>query len=201
MRTIVSSIVLIVVAGLALGACATREEINSALREVDRLWKIENDKIREEMGRAVVDATPDQAFNALENTLEALGFTISEKDRDSGNIFGVAPAPTPLSLQEWEEGRKTDEPQVKSIVAKSMPITSLFMAMHHDEVEVHISGAVRSANRATEVSVAYTVLDKKAIRMGVHSMDNPGPTLARIGMIKAWKEFERQLARVQGKGG
>ena len=171
------------------------------MREIDQLWKAENDKIRAEMGTVAVDATTDQAFDALANTLEALGFTISEKNSDSGRIFGMAPAPTPLSLEEWEEGRKIDEPQAKSIVAKTMPFTSLFMSMRVDEVEVHVSGAVRSSNAATEVSVAYTVLDKKAIRMGVHSPENPGPTLARTGMIKAWKEFERQLAKVQGRGG
>lgn len=82
-----------------------------------------------------------------------------------------------------------------------MPFTSLFMASHIDEVEIHVSGVVRRINPGTEVSFAYTVVDKKAIRMGVYVPENPGPTSAKIGMIKAWKEFESQLAKVQGRGG
>ena len=199
MKSIQNKILLILIIVALLPACASVGEINMAMREIDRVWKVKNDKIRQEIGSAVVDATLDEVYDAGVNTLEALGFTISERNRNSGYLFGVAPAPAPLSENEWKEYGKPDEAEAQAIVAKTMPFTSLFTRLHIDGVEVHILTTARPVETGTEVSFEYTIVDHKVINMGLYAPKNPGPTMARFGMIKAWKEFERQLNRVQSK--
>ena len=199
MKSIQNKILLILIIMALLPACASLTEINMAQHEIDRVWKVKNDKIRQELGSALVDATPEEAFDALANTVEALGFTISEQNRDTGHLFAVAPAPKPLNEEEWEEGRKVDEPEAKAIFAKTMPVTSLFVFLHTDEVEIHILATVLPVETGTKISFEYTIVDHKALNMGVYAPKNPPPSLARIGLIKTWKVFERQLNLVQSK--
>ena len=189
----------VMLTGAVLVGCATASEINAVIEEIDTIWKEKNDKIKQEIGTVIVEATVDESFDAMLNTFMTLGFTIKEQSRRYGSIRGVGPAPLPLTEAEWQEVKKLDEPEAKAIIARTMPISSLFSGLHTDEVEVHFLARVESAGSETSVSVDYTIVDHKMLNLGLRAGENPGPETARKALLKAWAEFDRQLDLVRKK--
>jgi len=193
-------LVLILAIGFIASGCATMPELNNAMIRIDNAWKQKNDDLRREIGTASIDATTDEAFDATLSTFRKLGLSIQQEDREQGLIFGVAPAPTPLTEAEWQEAKKIDGPGMRKIAGETLPISSLFFMLHTDQVEINVLAAIAPLSRGAEVSFQYTMVDHKVLNMGLHAAENPPPTAAKIGMIKAWKEFEVELKKVQAGG-
>lgn len=191
--------ILVVVIGVLGSGCATMPELNAAMVRLDGVWKQQNEELRRELGTAAVDATTDESFDALLNTLETLGFSIKNKDRKNGLVHGVGAAPLPLTEEEWHKAKEADGPAMREIVGQTLPLTSLLFFLHTDEVEINVLAHVRPLSRGSEISFQYTMVDHKVLNMGLHAAENPGPTAAKAGMIKAWKEFEKELAKVQAR--
>ena len=195
----VKQYILIASIGVLISGCATHAELNAALIRVDEFWKQKDEELRRQFGTAAVDATTDESFEAMLNGMRTLGFSIKNKDHKSGLIYGVAPAPTPLNEEEWQKVKDVDGPEMREIVGQTLPLTSLLFFLHADEADVNVLASVRPLSSGSEVSFTYTIVDHKALNMGLYGSESPSPTAARIALIKAWKVFEKELAKVQAR--
>jgi len=86
---------------------------------------------------------------------------------------------------------------MKKIVAGELPFSSLFFALHTDEVDLNLLANVKSLAKGSEVSLTYTMVDHKVLNMGLNAGESPPPAAARKALIKIWKEFEKQLSIIQ----
>lgn len=188
----------LVIFSATLSGCASLQEIDQVLREVRREWKVQNDQLRREMGSRIVQATSGQVYEAALSTVNNLGFSITDQNREKGFVFAVAPAPLPLTDAEWEKVKEIDEPPTKKIAARTLPFSSIFFALHVDRVEVNIVVALLPVDdNNVKVSFDFTTVDHKALDLGLTANEEPSPTAARVGLAKAWKEFETQLNKLK----
>jgi hypothetical protein len=114
----------IAAAAVLLAACSTAD-IRQAVRDIDDIWGQQNGSYLATEGRRIVDATPYQALVALERTARQLGFRIDWGGPESGQFQASAPAPLPLSQQEWQRVEREDTPKAQAIAARSVGPLSL----------------------------------------------------------------------------
>ncbi len=70
-RTVFAAVVVLV-----LAACTTDSQYNRAITDLDAQWKIENDKIFEEIGHRTVTTTKKRAFVAVQRATKGLGLVV-----------------------------------------------------------------------------------------------------------------------------
>jgi hypothetical protein len=179
-----------------VSGCATLDEMNHVLQKVDSNWSAKNRETTKAFGSKIFDAEPDKAYLALEKTIKALGFKIKERNPQKRYILAQAPAPVPLSDKEWATVEDVEEPIMQSMASDTLPITSLLFFLHTDGVEIHVNGTVTRETLGTRVKFDYTMIDRKVMAMGLTPVQTPPPTAVRIGLVKAWTEFERQLKHI-----
>ena len=177
---------------LSLG-CATIQDVNLARMHINNVWKSEDQKIKMDIGTKILDAPYDLTYEAVIKTLIRLGFSIEKHKTDTGVIYAIAQAPTPLSEAEWDEVKRTEEPKTKKMASPYLGLSSIFAGLHTDGVEVHIITFIESVEKGTRVSFDYILLDHKAEAMGLNPKTYAPPTAARIGTIKAFKELDEQM--------
>ena len=83
---------------------------------------------------------------------------------------------------------------MQELVRETLPITSYFFTLHTDEVEIHVAATVTRVEGGTKVEFQYALVDHMALNLGFRAVDAPPPTAVRIGLIKTWVEFEKNLA-------
>ena len=155
--------------------------------------------MKRDIGTVRVNATRELSVDAIAGAFRALGFNVHQTDRMRGRVVAVAAAPTPLSMDEWDRASAVEAPRMRAIARETLPVTSLFMTLHDDEVQVHAAAAVESAGGGATVTIEYTIVDEKAQRYGIRGAEQAPPAMARIGYQKAWREFNNQLTVAQNK--
>jgi hypothetical protein len=193
-RLVMMKLTSILSAILLISGCATFEEVNYVLQKVDTNWSAKNNEINNAFGSKVFDANKEDAFNALVKTVEELGFTITENDRETGYILAQAAAPIPLTEEEWQTVVDVEQPGMRSLASDTLPISSFFLSLHTDGVEIHVNGSVAKEAIGSRVKFDYTMIDNKVMEMGFTPVQTPPPTAVRVGLVKAWAEYEKQLA-------
>lgn len=195
MRTPLRGILVIAIL-VGVSGCASRPEINAAIRTVDRIWAAENQKLKRDQGTRLIRARKKLVVRAMKSTLNELGFSIRKYDRAAGLIYAVAAAPAPLTQEEWKKVSIFDESRMKEIVARTIPITSTFFQLHTDGVDVHLIVGITKHKRGSMVSFDYSVEDHKTREMGFVTMKHPGPKTAALAVEKAWRSLEVELGNI-----
>jgi hypothetical protein len=179
---------------VGVGGCATQTDASAALRDVNTEWRRQNSDIKRTQSTRAYDVSAERAYQAINNAFRALGFQVRELDRRNGLVFAVSMLPTPLTAEEWEDVRRIEEPEAKRVMARRIPISSMFAYLHTDEVEVHALGAVLVKGGRAEVSFEFTVVDHLALDMGFEANQELAPTATRRILEKLWRDLDRQLA-------
>jgi hypothetical protein len=166
-----------------LGGCV--ETINAGLRDLDAKWERENARILQQSGTRYYKVSRDNAHRALLIALSNLGMIIEQQDSKMGFINAKANAPSPLSISEWTEVRRLEEPraQAESGMGKLIIITP-------DNREIIINSFVLERSSDVQVTIRFRVSIKNPVH-GLYHGSQPPPSAVRIGIRKVFDEFER----------
>lgn len=182
----------IAAAAVLLAACSTAD-IRQAVRDIDDIWGQQNGSYLATEGRRIVDATPYQALVALERTARQLGFRIDWGGPESGQFQASAPAPLPLSQQEWQRVEREDTPKAQAIAARS--VGPLSLAFSFNVKDVYVVANVR-ASEIEDVGTEVTVDLGLRVPPDLVSSTEVPPTATQIGIRKLWHTFDREIAAV-----
>src|ERR1700682_1516929 len=100
---------------LVLTACVSRGDIDAGFRRIDRAWQLEYQQTEDEYRFRVIDAEFAPSFEAVRKTFLDLGLPIQKSSLEGGVIVAENAAPAPLSLDEWKEVARAENPRVKEI--------------------------------------------------------------------------------------
>ncbi len=188
-RAVVAATLLVLSAG-----CASMQQLQSGMDEIDSFWGETNAKILAERGMRVYSAEQTRCWDAAKKTANQMGFTITEEIANSGLLTAKASAPLPFTDAEFKDIKKIEEPMMQAVAANHVGgFTSSFFILEpkHNDVIVKVHVTPEGSN-STRVQLTFQ-LDYKGPNIGVIVGHNPPPEAVRKGLDKWWSAYEKNL--------
>jgi hypothetical protein len=184
----------LVSAFLLLAGCVTDSQHNKAIGDIDAFWKKKNDKLVVTEGRRIVQATPREAFIAVQRAAQRLGMIVEDQDRATGFLLASSAAPTPLTQEEWKIVQENDTDEMREVIGETIGAASWFVDLDPTGKEVLANVLVNETGEGTEVSLGIRLRSTRATVERDRRLQPP-PTAMRIGMEKFWLIFEEEIGQ------
>lgn len=189
----------LVVVAVCSGCSLTKDNINHAFVNIEKVWKADNDKLKRDHGVKSLRAKPEHCFSAAKETLDILGFTILEQDLDKGMIIAKAPSPKPLTAAEWAKVKRVEEPKFKDLADQLLPGLGRHVCLATRNWEIQTMILFTPQGNGTEVAVGFTQTNPGMAERGYYVMKEPPPMTAKLGMLKFWMIYEVALKVAVGE--
>ena len=172
----------------------TPEQVHEALTSLNKAFQEEYEKILDQRGSRSDVAPRTTSFAALEAALRRLGMIVESRDPDGGTLTVAAPAPRPLSMDEWQRVVQDDGPMMARILCPKLGEYCRKIRFEPDDYVIVINATVLgAANNSSRVSLTTRMREIKE-RPGVPRRDYPPPSGVRMALDKIWTEYERERA-------
>ena len=173
-------------------ACVSATQYNTAMTKLDSDWKKENDRAFARAGR-VVDINRYDAFLAVLATFRRIGMVVEQQDLDTGFIFATAPAPVPLTAEEWRQVQDADTSEMRAIIQPEVGLASWFATLDPSGKDVLVNAYVTDRPEGVEIALAMRLLLSQKMEDGRAKRTQAPPTAVRIGLEKFWRAFDREM--------
>jgi len=175
----------------------TPEQYHKAFTQLNEKFRVEYERALEERGTRTIQTGRATAFDALHAGLIRLGMIVESRDPDVGTLTVAAPAPRPLSADEWRRTVQSDLPMMAGILCPILGPYCTGIKFEPDDYVIAINATVRSAERGgSEISLT-TRMREIAPRPGMPRRDYPPPTGVRMALDKIWAAFDQALANLE----
>jgi hypothetical protein len=173
------------------------QQVNEAFTRLNSAFQKEYERILAQRGTRNVSAQPREAFATMHAALIRLGMIVESQDSLAGTLTVAAPAPRPLSIDEWRAVVAADAPMMGAILCPVLGAYCKTIRFEPDDYVIVINATVLpAAGSASEVSLT-TRMREIVPRPGVPRRDYPPPTGVHMALDKIWAGFDRELAARQ----
>ncbi len=184
--------------GLALiallaGGCATDEQIRGALIDVNNEFRQQYERILAENGTRLYKVKRQEAFNATRIALTRLAMRMGGQSEELGYLNVFAPAPVPLSPEEWQQAAERDLPKLRELAKKHVGLLAYFVKFEPEGLEIVINTTTIEVPAGTEISLTMRMREVAPPPSGMPRREYPPPTAVRMGLDKIWRELEGEL--------
>jgi hypothetical protein len=183
---------------LVVTACVSDKSYNRAILKLEGNWKEVNDRTLENDGHRFYEATKQQGFMAGQLTANRLGMVVEQQSFETGFMLVTAPAPTPLTMSEWELVQKADTKEMRSILQDELGVMGRWATLDPSGKEVLANIFVIEKGEGIEVSVGLRLRAKTRTSAKKKRLQPP-PTAVRLGLSKFWTAYERELGSIVEK--
>jgi hypothetical protein len=178
----------------------TQEQVVKAFTLLNDRLRADYERALDEQGTRSIPADRASAFAALHAGLIRLGMIVESRDPDVGTLTVAAPAPRPLSADEWRRTVQSDLPMMAGILCPILGPYCTAIKFEPDDYVIAINATVRGTERGgSEVSLT-TRMREIAPRPGMPRRDYPPPTGVRMALDKIWAAFDQALADAEKAG-
>lgn len=123
---------------------------------------------------------------------------IEQQDIASGYLQGSAPAPTPLSKQEWGLVEQSDNPSLQAIATQELGAIGSQFTLDPEPYDVLLNVFVSEIPQGATVSLELRIKNRTVQMYKTAYSSEPPPTAVRIGVEKFWYVFGQQIAMIAG---
>jgi hypothetical protein len=141
-----------------------------------------------------MNASPDDAFNAVYASFVRLRMVVTQQSRGLGVITAQAPAPLPLTQDEWDRAAQTDLPKAKELLRKHIGGLAEFFHFEPKGLDIVMTATIIGARGGSEISFTMRMHEVAPIQSGLPRRDYPPPTAVKVGLDKMWASVDRELA-------
>lgn len=182
------------VAGAVLaGGCVTDEQITCAINDVNHDFRLEYERILLEKGTRVYRVPRTAVYSALQGALGRVGMQVADQSPDIGYLNVRAPAPLPLSAQEWKVAANRDLPRMRELAERCVGIIARFRGFEPDGLDIVINATTLEVRDGTEVSLTMRMREVAPPKSGRPRRDYAPPSAVSMGLDKIWREVDRDL--------
>jgi hypothetical protein len=178
---------------LGLSGCATDQQKMNAINAVNQGFRVEYERLLAEKGSRTYKLSRANAFVALRVALAGLGMRTERQDVTLGHLAVAAPAPSPLSDEEWRSASEVDLPVLRGLIEPHVGLAAKFVRFEPQGLEVVINATVLDGAAGTEVSLTVRLREIAAPRSGWPRREYVAPHLLNVGLEKIFGAFEREL--------
>jgi len=177
-----------------LSGCATDRQIHDAITAVNEEFQRQYEQVLAAEGTRIVDVDRTRAFDAMAAALTRLDMQVETQDPGLGYLNVYAPAPKPLSTQEWQRAVAADLPLMRKIVRPYVGFLAEFLEFEPDAFEIVINATIVPRGARSAVSLTMRMREvERAKPSKFPRREYPPPTALRIGIAKIWAAFDREL--------
>jgi hypothetical protein len=172
----------------------TPQQVNEALTRLNTAFREAYERILNERGSRSGGVPFAAAFEALESGLRRLGMIVESRDADAGTLTVAAPAPKPLSMEEWRRVVQDDGPMMMRILCPSLGEYCRQIRFEPDDYVIVINATVlATANNSSKITLT-TRMREIVERPGVPRREYPPPSGVNMALDKIWAAYERERA-------
>ena len=175
--------------------CLTQESKVDAINAVNAAFKAEYETELARNGTHFVNANPNDAFDAVYASFVKLGLVVTQQSRGLGLITAQAPAPTPLSPEEWESASANDLPKTKALLRQYVGSMAEFFHFEPKGLDIVMTATILGTRGGAEISFTMRMHEVTPIQQGLPRRDYPPPTALKVGLEKTWAMVDKELAR------
>ena len=172
----------------------TPQQVADALSDLNKAFQAANERILDEHGTRLDVAPRPTTFAALEAALRRLAMIVESRDPDAGTLTVAAPAPRPLTGDEWRRVVQDDGPMMMRILCPKLGEYCRQIRFEPDDYVIVINATVLGAANNSSKIMLTTRMREINERPGVPRREYPPPTGVRMAVDKIWAEYERERA-------
>jgi hypothetical protein len=177
---------------LASGCVSDQEKI-AAIQDVNEVLRVDYEHILAEDGTHTYDVPRDQAFDAMRVAFGRLGMLVADQSPDLGYLSVYAPAPRPITENEWREAAKADLPKVRAVVVNRVGWIGNFFQFEPQGLDIVITATAIQVHGGTSISLTMRMREVAPPKTGYPRREYAPPTGVRIGLRTIWAAIEREL--------
>ncbi len=178
---------------LALAGCASDQQKINAINAVNQGFRVEYEKLLADKGARVYGLGRADAFVAMRVALAELGMRTEQQDMSLGHLAVAAPAPMPLTDEEWRAASRVDLPLLRRLAEPHVGVVANFVQFEPQGLEVVINATFLDVAGGTEVSLTVRLREIAPPRSGWPRREYVAPRLLSVGLEKIFGTFEREL--------
>ena len=181
---------LLVALPICLSGCVSIPEINAGFRRIDMVWDLDYQKTEDDYRVRVIEAPYPIAYEALKKTFLDLNMPLIKQSIGDGVMVVRNAAPTPLTLEEWKEVKRIEEPRMKEV-------GGWFFVLKDDPKSyfVTVAAAMKPLDAGKTLVVMDYELDAPELRaMGVQPSRRAPPSAVRFASLKLWIGLNKRLS-------
>jgi hypothetical protein len=176
-----------------LAGCASEQEKISAINAVNQGFRVEYEKQLAQKGTRLYQVRRDDAFIAMRVALAELGMRTEQQDMTLGHLAVAAPAPLPLTDEEWRSASQIDLPLLRRLIEPHVGIVANFVQFEPQGLDVVINATVLDTAKGVAVSLTVRLRERAPPRSGWPRREYVLPSAVSSGMEKIFATFEREL--------
>jgi len=181
--------------GLALlaTACVSDTQVRDAIVDVNSEFRVEYERVLAERGSRVYRVSRTRAYEAVVAAMKRIGMHIGDQAEDLGYLGVFAPAPAPLSQEEWKRAAEVDLPKLRQIASRHVGLVAQFLNFEPEGLEVVINATVLGTGGSSEISLTMRMREYAPPKSGRPRREYAPPTAVRQGLDKIWSEIDQEL--------
>jgi hypothetical protein len=178
---------------LACAGCMTQEQVRDAVTDVNADFRVEYEKVLADKGSRHYKVSRTQAYDAVLVAMQRLHMHLGDQAPDLGYVSVFAPAPAPLSDDEWAKAAEQDLPRLRQIASRHVGLVANFLSFEPEGLEIVINAAVIESGGTSEISLTMRMREFAAPKSGRPRREYAPPTAVRLGLDKIWREIDREI--------
>ena len=176
-----------------LAGCITQDQKRSAIDDINKAFRVEYEAILAKDGTRVYPVTRAEAYDAVRVSMARLGMTVEAQDPVLGYVNVYAPAPRPLSQEEWLRAAEADLPRTREIIGPHVGIFRHFFNFEPRGLESVISATIIEVPAGAEISFTARMREIAPPESGFPRREYLPPTAVRMALDKMWTEVAREF--------
>jgi hypothetical protein len=177
-----------------LAGCVSQESKTDAINAINAAFRAEYEAELARNGTHFVNASPNAAFDAVYATFVRLGLVVTQQSRGLGLITAQAPAPLPLSADDWDRATANDLPKTKELLRRYIGGAAEFFHFEPKGLDTVMTATILGTRGGAEISFTMRMHEVAPIQQGLPRRDYPPPTALKIGLEKVWATVDKELA-------
>lgn len=178
---------------LLLSGCASLDQIQAAMSEVDQFWEKTNRETLARSGSKLVPAPVDRTAAAVRATATSLGFA-EVPSAGPTNLKFKARSPAPFSEAEYKAIRVVEEPIMQAMAATHVGHASSFFVLSSSDTNTLLDISLAPQGDSTRVAVDFELEWIKGRKQsGLLLGTQPPPEAVRRGLEKFWTSLDKTV--------
>lgn len=178
--------------------CASKDEIRCAITDINKEFQEQYERILAEKGTRAFNVKPADAFLGTRSALFRLGMRLEGQDPDLGLLTVAAPAPTPLSQEEWKLVAQADLPMMQRLAVHCVGLSGWLLKFEPEGLDIVITATVLPAPGGSEISLTARMRQITPPPSGMPRREYAPPTGVHKALDKLWAQIEKELG-VRGR--
>jgi hypothetical protein len=171
---------------ILLTGCVSIDGLNADLAKIDQIWEVDNRAAIAQRSH-IANADYNTTFKAVEQTLSDLHMPIVKSSIEKGFITSKNEAPTPLTIEQWQQVREVENPRMQNV--------SWMFSLPEDPKGQYVNTkvSIKSAGNQSTVNLDYYINVPEYDDMGLVTPKNVAPLAEKLACESFWKQLEKNL--------